>query len=77
MTRTSTPHRYLLCSPTHLEASDEVNPWMDVIRATATERDAVVLGLTAVGDGARVVVAPELLQGGGARCCTLEIRTAP
>ncbi|HQY34080.1 MAG TPA: N-dimethylarginine dimethylaminohydrolase [Actinotalea sp.] len=66
----------------------------------ATERDAVALGLNAVSDGRRVVVAPaavdlqaalrehgfeptpvdttELLKGGGgAKCCTLEIRTAP
>lgn len=65
----------------------------------ATERDAVVLGLNAVSDGRRVVVAPaaedlaralrdrgfephgvdtsELLKGGGgAKCCTLEIRPA-
>lgn len=65
----------------------------------ATEADAVALGLNAVSDGRRVVVAPaavdlaealrargfephpvdttELLKGGGgAKCCTLEIRTA-
>lgn len=63
----------------------------------ATEADAVALGLNAVSDGRRVVVAPaardlqdalrdrgyetfpvdtsELLKGGGgAKCCTLEIR---
>lgn len=63
----------------------------------ATERDAVALGLNAVSDGRRVVLAPgatdlavelrnrgfephavdtsELLKGGGgAKCCTLEIR---
>lgn len=63
----------------------------------ATEADAVALGLNAVSDGLRVVVAPaavdlqaaltergfevhpvattELLKGGGgAKCCTLEIR---
>lgn len=65
----------------------------------ATERDAVALGLNAVSDGRRVVLAPgatdlaaalrdrgfepfavdtsELLKGGGgAKCCTLEIREA-
>ncbi|EYR65035.1 N-dimethylarginine dimethylaminohydrolase [Actinotalea ferrariae CF5-4] len=65
----------------------------------ATERDAVALGLNAVSDGRRVVLAPgatdlaealrdrgfepfavdtsELLKGGGgAKCCTLEIRDA-
>ncbi|MBC7306676.1 MAG: N-dimethylarginine dimethylaminohydrolase [Dietzia sp.] len=65
----------------------------------ATERDAVALGLNAVSDGRRVVIAPgatdlavalrergfephavdtsELLKGGGgAKCCTLEIRDA-
>lgn len=63
----------------------------------ATDRDAVALGLNAVSDGRRVVLAPdavdlaaalrergfephavdtsELLKGGGgAKCCTLEIR---
>ncbi|HWS57165.1 MAG TPA: N-dimethylarginine dimethylaminohydrolase [Actinotalea sp.] len=66
----------------------------------ATEADAAALGLNAVSDGRRVVVAPaathmitalrehgfephpvdttELLKGGGgAKCCTLEIRSAP
>lgn len=65
----------------------------------ATDRDAAALGLNAVSDGRRVVVAPgavdlaaaltglgfeprgvdtsELLKGGGgAKCCTLEIRRA-
>ncbi|WP_250447347.1 dimethylargininase [Actinotalea sp. C106] len=65
----------------------------------ATEADSAALGLNAVSDGRRVVVAPgavdlqaqlrergfephpvdtsELLKGGGgAKCCTLEIRTA-
>lgn len=65
----------------------------------ATDRDAQALGLNAVSDGRRVVVAPgavdlavelrargfephpvdtsELLKGGGgAKCCTLEIREA-
>jgi N-dimethylarginine dimethylaminohydrolase len=65
----------------------------------ATDRDATALGLNAVSDGRRVVIAPdavdlaaalrdhgyephavdtsELLKGGGgAKCCTLEIREA-
>jgi N-dimethylarginine dimethylaminohydrolase len=64
----------------------------------ATEADALALGLNAVSDGRRVVIAPaavdfaealhergfephpvdtsELLKGGGgAKCCTLEVRT--
>jgi N-dimethylarginine dimethylaminohydrolase len=28
-TRTSTPHRYLMCRPTYFEVSYEINPWMD------------------------------------------------
>ena len=37
-TRTSTPRHYLMCSPKHFEVSYEINPWMDVTRATDTAR---------------------------------------
>ena len=37
-TRTSTPRHYLMCAPTHFEVSYEINPWMDVTRATDTGR---------------------------------------
>lgn len=85
--------------PAFSEASQQVLAERYPDAVIATERDAVALGLNAVSDGRRVVVAPdavdlaeqlrargfeprgistsELLKGGGgAKCCTLEIREA-
>ncbi|MHA3946813.1 dimethylargininase [Cellulomonas bogoriensis] len=83
--------------PAFSPASQEVLAGMFPDAVIATEADAEALGLNAVSDGRRVVVAPaavdlaaslrergfephpvdttELLKGGGgAKCCTLEIR---
>ncbi|NTW41358.1 MAG: N-dimethylarginine dimethylaminohydrolase, partial [Cellulomonadaceae bacterium] len=38
MTRIATHRRFLMCSPRFFEVSYEINPWMDVTRATDTAR---------------------------------------
>ncbi|HET9973848.1 MAG TPA: hypothetical protein VFQ68_36835 [Streptosporangiaceae bacterium] len=74
--RRACPRRYLMCPPEHFAATYAINPWMapdqPADRATC---DAAVgpaqRGFVPVG-----VDMSELLKGGGgATCCTLELRS--
>ncbi|HEU5392774.1 MAG TPA: hypothetical protein VFV73_43490 [Streptosporangiaceae bacterium] len=89
--RRAVPRRYLMCPPEHFAVTYAINPWMKDEDAEVLGLNAVSDGRHVVLPVQAVTLAGQLFQrgfvpvgvdmsellkgGGGAKCCTLELRS--